>query len=379
MHSAKRRQARLALVMIVAILVGAGFHPLLGADRAQSAVRTELAAYIDDLFDSEPAWGGALVAKDGQVLFENSYGWSDYAQAKPNQSGTVFRIQSLSKTFTAVATLMLVERGSLSLDDRVVDYVPELREAEGVTIRHLLQMQSGIPDFLSNAIAQGDMDRFHYPEELLEYFVDEPLLFEPGSQFDYSNSNYILLGLIIERTTGKPYARFLKKKIFKPLKMRRTLFDPDDRAFAGRRAIGYDDITVEPPTEANYFLPSLAYSAGGIMSTARNLLKWDQALYGERVLSQETLEEAFTRGVSVYGLGWILDHVRVQGKRHKLVWHTGGGPGFRSVLVRMVDARVTIVLLFNTTGVEDLEDEELYRRIADLAKDVGDIVLRDSG
>jgi CubicO group peptidase (beta-lactamase class C family) len=364
--------------MIVAILVGAGSHPLLGAERVHSAVQTELAAYIDDLFDSEPAWGGALVAKDGQVLFQNSYGWSDYDQAKPNQAGTVFRIQSLSKTFTAMATLMLVERGRLSLDDRVVDHVPELREAEGVTIRHLLQMQSGIPDLLSNAIAQGEMDRFHYPEELLDYFVDEPLLFEPGSQFDYSNSNYVLLGLIIERTTDKPYARFLKKNIFKPLKMRRTRFDPNDRAFAGRRAVGYDDVTVEPPTEADYFLPSLAYSAGGIMSTARNLLKWDQALYDERVLSQETLEEAFTRGVSVYGLGWILDHVRVQGKRHKLVWHTGGGPGFRSVLVRMVDARVTIVLLFNTTGVEDLEDEQLYRWIAHLAKDVGDIVLRDS-
>ncbi len=188
----------------------------------------------------------------------------------------------------------------------------------------------------------------------------------------------MLLGLIIERITGRSYGRFLKKNIFKPLRMRSSVFDPDDRAFAGRRAVGYDDVTRDPPTEARYYFPSAAYAAGGILSTARNLLKWDQALYGERMLSQETLQEAFIPGVSVYGLGWIIDRVRIQGKRHKLVWHSGGGPGFRSVLVRMVDARVTLVLLFNTTGVEDLEDEGLYRRVASLSRNVGDIVMGDS-
>ena len=134
----------------------------------------------------------------------------------------------------------------------------------------------------------------------------------------------------------------------------------------------------DPPTEADYFLPSLAYSAGGILSTARDILKWDQALYGERIVSQEILDEAFTPGVSVYGLGWIIDHVRIRGKRHKIVWHTGGGPGFRSALVRMVDARVTLVLLFNTTGAEELDDEQLYRWVARASRAVGEIVLHDS-
>jgi CubicO group peptidase (beta-lactamase class C family) len=115
------------------------------------------------------------------------------------------------------------------------------------------------------------------------------------------------------------------------------------------------------------------------LSTARDLLKWDQALYGERVLSQETLEEAFTRGTSNNGLGWILDNVRIHGKRHKLVWHTGGAPGFRGLLVRMVDARVTIILLYNNTGFEDLDGTGLYRWVASLSTDVGEIVLRDAG
>jgi CubicO group peptidase (beta-lactamase class C family) len=180
--------------------------------------------------------------------------------------------------------------------------------------------------------------------------VRRPLNFEPGTRYEYSNSNYVLLGLIIERATGKPYGRFLKRKIFKPLEMKRSRFDPHDVAFALGRAVGYDDVAQDPPTVARYIHPSLAYAAGGIMSTARSLLKRDQVLYGERLLSQEMLEEAFTPGVAGYGLGWIIDHVRMQGERHKLVWHTGGGPGFRSVLVRMVDARVTLVLLFNTTG-----------------------------
>jgi len=377
MQHTNRRHTQLALVMILVVLAGTGSEALLGADGSRPAIQTELATYIDDLFNTEPGWGGALVARDGEVLFERSYGWSDWGQVKPNKRKTVFRIQSLSKTFTAMSILMLVERGRLSLEDRIVDYVPELREAEGVTIRHLLQMQSGIPDLITPE-ALANASRFHYPEEILEYFVDRPLIFEPGSRFDYSNSNYVLLGLVIERISGKPYGRFLKRNIFKPLKMRRSVFDPDDRAFASRRAVGYEDVSLDPPTEARHYHPSLAYAAGGILSTARNLLKWDQALYGERVLSQETLEEAFTPGVSVYGLGWVIDHVRIQGKRHKLVWHTGGGPGFRSVLVRMVDARVTLVLLFNTTGVEDRDEKELYRWIAKLSRKVGNIALRDS-
>jgi CubicO group peptidase (beta-lactamase class C family) len=375
----KGRHSQLELVVTLAVLLGTASHPLLGAERTRAAVQSELAAYLDALFASEPAWGGTLIAKDGQVLFEESYGWADHSQAKPNKPRTAFRIQHLTKTFTAAATLMLVERGRLSLDDKVVDYVPELREGEAVTIRHLLQMVSGIPDLIAYVGAQGGFGRFHYPEEILDYFVREPLLFEPGTQLDYSNSNYILLGLIIERTTGKSYGRFLRKNIFKPLKMRRTRFDPYDRAFANRRAIGYDDITVEPPTDALYVSPSLAYSSAGILSTARDLLKWDQALYGERVLSQETLEEAFTRGTSNNGLGWILDNVRIHGKRHKLVWHTGGAPGFRGLLVRMVDARVTIILLYNNTGFEDLDGTGLYRWVASLSTDVGEIVLRDAG
>ncbi|MDH3744884.1 MAG: beta-lactamase family protein [Acidobacteriota bacterium] len=377
MRQAKRCPVLLALVPILAFLAGASPFPLFGADRGPAAVRSELAAYVDDVFESEPAWGGALVAQDGEVLFEGSYGWSDYGQAKRNYGKTVFRIQSLSKTFTAMSTLMLVERGRLSLEDPVVDYVPELREAEGVTVRHLLQMQSGIPDFITPE-ALENIDRFHTPEQLLEYFIDLPLIFEPGSQFDYSNSNYVLLGLIIERISDKSYGRFLKRNIFKPLKMKRSVFDADDLSFVGRRAVGYDDVAVDPPTVAEHYPPSMAYAAGGILSTARDLLRWDQALYGEGVISQEMLEQAFTRGVSFYGLGWIIDHVKIQGTRHKLVWHTGGGPGFRSGLVRLVDARVTIVLLFNTTGVEELEDEDVVRWVAKLAKDVGGIVLSGS-
>ena len=388
MQHAKRRPALVTLAVALAVLVGAISQPALGAEPSQLAVERELEIFIDDLFESEPSWGGALVARDGRILFEKSYGWADHSQAKPNTRKTVFRIQSLSKTFTAIATLMLVERGRLSLNDRVVDHVPELVEGEGITIRHLLRMESGIFNFTENPATWENVDRFHYPEEILEYFIHYPLNFEPGTQFEYSNSNYVLLGLIIERVTGKSYGQFLKKKIFKPLKMRRSRFDPWDRAFASDRAVGYDDITRDPPTVAGYNPPSLAYAAGGIMSTARNLLKYDQALYKERLLSQETLDAAFTPSSAGYGLGWIINHVRLQGERHKLVWHSGGGPGFRSLLIRMIDARVTLVLLFNTTGEDIAGDEEasalvrlkrLRKEVKRIGKSVGEIVLGNSG
>jgi CubicO group peptidase (beta-lactamase class C family) len=376
MRSRKHRPAGWKSLIVVLMLAAAG--PAFAGDLVRPAVEARLAAYVDDLFESEPAWGGALVARDGRVLFEAGYGWSDHAQARPSESRTVYRIQSMSKTFTAMATLMLVERGRLSLDDPVIDHLPELAEAEGVTIRHLLQMESGIPDVVGLDVVQASIDRFHYPDELLEYFVDLPLIFEPGSRFDYSNSNYIALGVIIERISGKPYGRFLKKNIFKPLKMRRSVYDPDDRTFVNARAVGYHDVAVDPPVEAQHYHPSLAYAAGGILSTARNLLKWDQGLYGGRLLSPEILEEAFTRGTSVYGLGWIIHHVRVRGEMQKLVWHSGGGPGFRSLLVRMVDANVTLILLFNTTGVEDLEDRDLFRWVAKTAREVGEIALSEA-
>lgn len=384
MRQAKSHPVLVTLAAALAIFAGAIVHPALGAQASRLAVEHELEVFFDELFESEPSWGGALVARDGRILFEKSYGWADYSQAKPNTRKTVFRIQSLSKTFTAVATLMLVERGRLSLDDRVVDYVPELVEGEQVTLRHLLRMESGIFDFVDNPETWEHVDRFHYPEELLEYFVHYPLNFEPGTRFEYSNSNYVLLGLIIERLTGKSYGKFLHRQIFKPLKMKRSRFDPWDRAFANDRAVGYDDITREPPTVAAYYPPSMAYAAGGIMSTARNLLKYDQALYSERLLSQETLDVAFTPGEAGYALGWIINHLRLQGKRHKLVWHSGGGPGFRSLLLRLVDARVTLVLLFNTTGEDVAGDEEvsasvrwnrLRKEVGKIAKGVGEIVL----
>jgi CubicO group peptidase (beta-lactamase class C family) len=382
MQHSKRHPALVTIAVTLAVIAGAVFHPALGA--GQSRVQRKLEAELDDLFESEPAWGGALVAKDGEVLFQKSYGWSNYDQAKPNGPNTVFRIQSLSKTFTAVATLMLVEDGRLSLDDRVVDLVPELVEGDGVTIRHLLQNESGIFNYSENPVVWENFDRVHTPEELLEYFVDRPLSFEPGTRFEYSNSNFVLLGLIIQRVTGKPYGKFLHKRVFKPLHMRRSRFDPHDLAFVNRRAVGYGDILADPPTVDPYIPPSIAYAAGGIMSTAGNLLKYDQALYGERLLSQESLEEAFSPDAGPYGLGWFIHHERIRGRQHKLVWHSGGGPGFRSLLLRLVDARVTLVLLFNTTGYEQVGDEEidyedLFRIVRRLARRFGRIVLRGSG
>ncbi|MEJ2085241.1 MAG: serine hydrolase [Acidobacteriota bacterium] len=387
MQTFKPHPVVMTLALVVTVLVGAIARPALATDVSQSNVKRELEAYFDDFFESEPSWGGTLVAKDGGILFEKSYGWADHSQARPNTRKTVFRIQSLSKTFTAIATLMLVERGRLALNDRVIDYVPELVEGEEVTIRHLLRMESGIFNFTDNPTTWQDSERFRYPEELLELFVDYPLNFEPGTQFEYSNSNFVLLGLIIERVTGKTYGQFLNRRIFRPLKMRRSRFDPWDLAFARIRAVGYEDISQDPPILAAYYPPYLAYAAGGILSTARDLLKYDQALYGERLLSQETLERAFTPGPAGYGLGWVIGYVPVRGERHKLVWHSGGGPGFRSLLMRMVDARVTLVLVFNTTGEDVAGDKVMserkrwiqYRKVIKrLGEDVGEIVLGSS-
>ena len=311
-------------------------------------VKQALRSYFNQLAKRESFSGSVLIAREGKFLLKEGYGIANYNTGQPNRPSTVFAIASFTKAFTAMSVMILEERGLISVNDTVADYISGFPNGGRITIDHLLSHTSGLYDFLSNPSLWENKDSFHLPEQLLQYFMNEPLNFEPGTQFEYSNSNYITLGNIIERVSGMSFRDFIKDNILEPLNMRHTSYDPYEADFP-RKAVGYDDL--EPPVEAMYFNSSIPYSAGAMRSTAMDLYKWDQALYTEQLVSAATRERMFTPGLGDYGYGWYIDNLDVNGEMHKQIWHWGSYFGFHSYIARLVDDEVTIIILRNTPQV----------------------------
>jgi CubicO group peptidase (beta-lactamase class C family) len=312
-------------------------------------LKRQLDAYFDNLTEQKIFSGSVLIAKEGKILLKKGYGKANYETGKPNKPETVFAIASMSKAFTAMSIMILEERGLLSVNDTVDQYIPGYPNGDNITIHQLLRMTVGIPNFL--VYIWDEIDQFHTPEELLQSFINEPTEFEPGTQYSYCNSCYILLGLIIEKTSGMCYRDFVTENIFKPLGMKHTFYDPYDMEMLNKRAIGYDDISVDPPVLSGYLHASNAYSAGGIFSTVTDMYKWDQALYTEQLVSFETLERIFAPGIGEFGwtyaYGWIIKTLEINGESHWRVYHEGGYLGFHSIISRLVDDKITFIILAN--------------------------------
>lgn len=323
---------------------------------AWGLIKQDIDAYFTELAARGELSGAVLVAREGKVIHARGYGMADSAEGVRNRPDTLYSIASFTKAFTALSVMMLRDRGLLSLDDAVEEHVPELQTGGSVQIRHLLTHTSGLFEYLNNPLLWLNKDRHHTPEELLEYFIHEPLGFPPGAQFEYCNSNYVLAGLIIERVSGLPFETFLRLEILDPLGLENTGYDPLGVLFPDL-ATGYDDITTDPPLEAMTFHPSIAYAAGAMVSTVEDLYLWDQALYTEALVPAATLEEMLTPGLGDYGMGWYIDRMEVAGEPHAHVWHWGSYFGFHGFFSRLVDDRVTILLQLNLSPRTDRPDE----------------------
>ncbi len=333
-----------------------------GGKRNRGQVKKELRAYFDQLSEQKLFTGAVVVARAGKVIFKGGFGTANYETRRKNRPHTVYNMGSMGKAFTAVSIMMLVERGKISLDDPVSLYVPELLGGENITVHHLLRMSAGLFPMLSNPDAWARISDFHVPEELLAYFKDEPLVFQPGTQWQYCNSCYVTLGIIIERITGQTYGDFIEENILCPLNMNRTVYDPYCVEFP-RRARGYDDLISEPPVEALFLHPSVPYSAGGHISTVVDLLKWDRALYTEKLVSAESLELMYTPGHGNYGYGWYIDEMNLDDRQYVHVWHWGSYSGFHSYFSRLTEAKITVILLSNITA-PDMNDPDQLRPLA---------------
>ena len=297
--------------------------------------------------------GTVLVSEHNQVIFKKGYGLAVREWNIPNTPDAKFRLGSITKQFTSMLIMQQVAKGTIKLEGHLSDYLPYYRKDTGskVTISQLLSHTSGIPSYTDAPNFFADVSRNPYAvEEFVKKFCSGDLDFEPGSKFHYDNSGYFLLGAILEHVTGKTYETLLTENIFGPLGMKDSGYDH----FADilpKRATGYDQ-ELGGVVNAAYLDMSLPYAAGSLYSTVEDLYKWDQALYTDKLLSNELKQKLFTPNLEHYGYGWVINTVPADepGGGQTAIAHGGGINGFNTLEVRYVGDHNLIVIFNNTPG-----------------------------
>jgi CubicO group peptidase (beta-lactamase class C family) len=289
--------------------------------------------------------GSVLVARDGQVIYNKGYGSADLEWDVPNSPDTKFRLGSVTKQFTAASILLLEERGKLSVNDPVKKYLPGAPAAwDKITIYNLLTHTSGIPNFTGFADYQKLEPFATTSEQLVARFRDKPLDFEPGEKWQYSNSGYVLLGHLIEKITGDSYEKFVRENIFTPLGMKDSGYDSNS-AVIPHRASGY--VAGKNGFEnAGFIHMSIPHGAGALYSTTEDLLKWEQGLFGGKLLKAASLDKMTTPFKSNYAFGLQVETAG----GHKVIEHGGGIEGFNTELAYYPDDKLTVVVLGNVNG-----------------------------
>ncbi|MBP2160361.1 MULTISPECIES: serine hydrolase [Asticcacaulis] len=294
--------------------------------------------------------GEVLVAFDGKPVFRKAYGLADRTWNLPSRTGLTYRIGSTTKTFTAVAILQLAEAGKLSLDASVTTYIPDLPVSyRPITVRHLLSHSAGLPEFLSTTNSFTRLVRMdRTPEEVVALVRDLPLGFTPGERFSYSNTNYVALGLIIEKASGTDYATYVHDHILTPLGMTHTgYFDPSE--IVPGMAQGY---LIQGDRVANtfYMAPSMLYASGNLYSTADDLLIWDKALHTGKGLGLSESSRALLFRDNGFGYGYGVYVDKLAGEPY--VGHPGTLPGYLTDYERFVNVPLTVVVLSNAYPVK---------------------------
>lgn len=297
---------------------------------------------VQNYVDNKSFMGDVLVAEGDNIALKGAYGYADLDWSIPNTVDTKFRIGSLTKQFTAACILLLQERGKLRVSAPIKTYLRDVPDAWGkVTVDNLLTHTSGIPNF-TGAQGFGAYERqSHSPEESVALVRGKPLDFEPGTKFYYSNTNYILLGEIVERVSGMPYASFLRQNIFIPAGMTETGVDVDS-AILPERAQGYDS-TPEGFRRAEPISMTVPFSAGFLYSTVGDLLKWERALLAGKIITAASLRSMTTAKLGEYGMGLFIRSA----DGHPLITHDGTIEGFESSLNYYPERQLTIVVLGN--------------------------------
>jgi CubicO group peptidase (beta-lactamase class C family) len=300
----------------------------------------------------QPGRVGLSVAimKDGRLVLAKGYGKRSLADGKPVAADTVFAIGSVTKQFTCACVLLLAEEGRLSVKDPVAKYYPNLTRAKEITLLDLMNHVSGYPDYYPLDFVDRRMQKPIAEDELLRQYAGGRLDFDPGSKYSYSNTGYILLGRVVEQVTGESFGAFVTRRIFNPLGMTRTVYEPD--ASDGRLAKGYTTFALSDPEPIAPEGKGWVAAAGGIFSTPTDLAKWDLALMEGKVLKPEshalmtTSRELKDGRISDYGCGLAL---KSQGGRQVLS-HNGAVSGFNASNAMIPSTRSAVVMFCNLEG-----------------------------
>jgi len=309
----------------------------LGHNSTAQAPADRLQRVVQPYVDAQMFIGSVLVAENGKIIFSKSYGMADLEWNVLNSPTTRFNIASMTKQFTAASILLLEDRGKLKTDDLVKKYLPDAPASwNKITIYNLLTHTSGIPD---------DAAKYEpgIPDKLV--FNDRPLNFLPGDQFAYSNLGYIVLGYLLERISGQSYEEFIRENIFKPLGMN----DSGLMSFVSilpRRASGYWPGSNGIENADRTFDPRIGFSSGSLYSSTEDLLRWEEGLFGGRLLSPASLRKMTTPFKSDYACGLHVNHVN----GHLTIEHDGNNIGFNSDMAYYPEDHLAVIVLANLNG-----------------------------
>lgn len=315
-------------------------------------------------FHQEDRFNGViLLAKKDSILYNTSFGKANFELNVPHTLDSRFRIGSITKTFTSVLILKLIEQGKIGFEDVITDHLPDYPSATGtgITIEHLLVQSSGIPDYLSQpGFMETKSVLKHNINEFPKFFKDLDLNFEPGTDWDYGNSEYYLLGLIIEKVTGLSYECAIQKYILEPAGLDHTGFVTSQviQKFAQGYIRKPDGIEVASPIH-----PSVCYSAGMMYSTGSDLYKFIHALYAEnRILSEEFTQKMTTQRMAYYGYGVYVGYQVINGKRYTAYLHMGEIHGYAAQVSYFPENGYTLIIMDNTQQ----SPSRLYFAIVDI-------------
>ncbi len=315
---------------------------------------------IQSFVSDQHFMGSVLVARGNDIVLDKGYGFANLEWNIPDSPSTKFRLGSITKQFTAASILLLEERGKLSLNDPVKKYMPDAPAAwDMITIFNLLTHTSGIPSF-TDFPDYASLEPFPTtPEQLVKRFRDHPLDFRPAEKMSYSNSGYVLLGYLVEKISGESYEKFVQENIFTPLGMKDSGYDSNS-AIIPHRAAGYSP-GPNGPVNAGFINMTVPLSAGALYSTTEDLLRWEQGLFGGKLLSPASLQKMTTPFKNDYACGLVVHTVN----GHKVIEHGGGIEGFNTMLAFYPDDKLTVVVLSNINGSAP---SDLASKLAALAR-----------
>lgn len=358
----KSKSSPSTIILALAIVLTATAQP---KTKENQQLNNAIDKIIEEDYQADGPGLAVLVAKNGNILYHKGVGMANLELGVPMKADMVFRIGSITKQFTAVAILQLMEQGQLTLDDDITKFLPDYpTHGHRITIHHLLTHTSGIKSYTNMRDWTPEvMKKDFAPLEMIDFFKDQPMDFEPGEEWRYNNSGYFLLGYIIEKLSGQTYEDYVSQHLFEPAGMINSLYG-NDKIILKNRAYGYQQ-GEHGYENAGFLSMTQPYAAGSLMSTVEDMFRWNRALISGKVLSLESLELAWTNytlnnGDHInYGYGWMPGDV--QGSA--MIAHGGGINGFMTHEAYFPAEDLFVVLFLNCTCI----GTEAAHKIAALA------------